>query len=94
MKKNGTNPMHRLEAARSAPRCTATSKRTGSPCQAPAVRGWAVCRMHGARGGGPSGKENGAYIHGQRTKTAIARRAALRELINSVQSVIRALCDV
>ena len=32
-------------------RCTARSKRTGEPCRNPAVLGWNVCRMHGARGG-------------------------------------------
>jgi hypothetical protein len=32
-------------------RCSATSKRTHERCKAPAVRGWAVCRFHGARGG-------------------------------------------
>jgi FtsX-like permease family len=38
-----------MQMAHAAPRCTATSKRTGKPCRAPAVRGWHVCRMHGAR---------------------------------------------
>ncbi len=37
---------------------------TGKPCQAPAVRGWAVCRFHGARGGAPKGAQNGSYKHG------------------------------
>jgi hypothetical protein len=40
-----------MQRAHVAPRCTAKSKRTGKPCRAPAVRGWKVCRMHGARGG-------------------------------------------
>jgi hypothetical protein len=60
-----TNPM---QSAHAAPRCKATSKRTGRPCRAPAVRGWGVCRMHGAGGGGPSGRANGSYRHGGRTK--------------------------
>ena len=29
----------------------------------PAVRGCRVCRMHGARGGAPTGKRNGNYRH-------------------------------
>jgi hypothetical protein len=62
------NPMQR---AHDAPRCKARSKRTGEPCRAPAVRGWQVCRMHGARGGAPEGKRNGNYRHGARTKEAI-----------------------
>jgi glucans biosynthesis protein len=62
------NPMQK---AHDAPRCKAKSKRTGMPCQAPAVRGCRVCRMHGARGGAPAGKRNGNYRHGTRTKEAI-----------------------
>jgi hypothetical protein len=59
-----TNPMHR---AQTAARCRAHSKQTGLPCMAPAVRGWRVCRMHGARGGAPRGKAHGQYRHGART---------------------------
>ena len=33
--------------------CTAMSKRSGQRCKNPAVRGWTVCRMHGAGGGRP-----------------------------------------
>jgi len=62
------NPMQRAHAA---PRCTAKSKRTGKHCRAPAVRGWKVCRMHGARGGAPEGKRNGNYRHGARSKATI-----------------------
>jgi hypothetical protein len=62
------NPMQR---AHDAPRCKARSKRTGQPCRAPAVRGWKVCRMHGARGGAPEGKRNGNCRHGARTKATI-----------------------
>ncbi|CAO4157299.1 hypothetical protein DHODJN_26025 [Methylorubrum extorquens] len=60
--KSSINPMHL------APRCTAHSQRSGAPCQAPAVRGHSVCRMHGARGGAPEGKRNGRYVHGGRTQ--------------------------
>jgi hypothetical protein len=38
---------------------------------APAVRGWKVCRMHGARGGAPEGERNGNYKHGARSKETI-----------------------
>jgi len=62
------NPMHKADAA---PRCTAKSKRTGKRCRAPAVQGWKVCRMHGARGGAPEGKRNGNYRHGARSKETI-----------------------
>ena len=44
------------------------SKRTGKPC----LRyGYRVCRMHGARGGAPTGKRNGKYRDGMRTKEAV-----------------------
>ena len=76
------NPMHRCNAA---PRCRARSKRTGQPCKAPAVRGFRVCRMHGARGGAPEGKRNGNYRHGSRTK----EMAELRHLINSLSRTER-----
>ncbi len=63
-------------------RCKATSKRTGKPCQAPAVTGWAVCRFHGAKGGAPKGQKNGAYRHGRFTKEA-------KEVSQSVSLLLR-----
>ena len=62
------NPM---QSAHDAPRCTAASKRTGKRCGAPAVRSYRVCRMHGAKGGAPTGKGNGNYRHGKRTKEVV-----------------------
>ena len=64
-------PMHR------ALRCHAKSKRSGSPCQAPAMRGHNVCRMHGAGGGAPKGNRN-ALKHGGFTAEGLAlkRRSA------------------
>jgi hypothetical protein len=67
-KRMSNNPMHKAHAA---PRCTAKSKRTGQPCRAPAVQGWRVCRMHGARGGAPDGERNGNYRHGARSRETI-----------------------
>jgi tripartite-type tricarboxylate transporter receptor subunit TctC len=46
--------MNRVYSFQKAPRCSATSKRTRERCKAPAVRGWRVCRFHGARGGDPA----------------------------------------
>lgn len=83
--------MNRVYAFQKAPRCTATSKRTGRPCQAPAVRGWSVCRFHGARGGGPTGKRNGAYKHGLYTKEALAERRFVQELIRQSCAALAAL---
>jgi len=65
-------------------RCTARSKRSGRTCKAPAVRGWKVCRMHGARGGHGPGRDHPQYQHGGRSRdteeirkfvTALAREA-------------------
>ena len=39
---------HALLDMRRASRCRATSKRSGKRCRSPAVRGYEVCRMHGA----------------------------------------------
>lgn len=77
MEKSNDNPMKRL-AMHLSPRCTAHSKRSGLPCKAPAVRGWNVCRVHGARGGAPRGELNGNYKHGGRTREAIATAALMK----------------
>ncbi len=76
------NPVLRL---RKSPRCTATSKRTRKRCKGPAVNGWKVCRFHGARGGAPKGKENGAYRHGTFTLEALDQNKSLRAFIKSLQ---------
>ena len=74
--KSDVNPMQR---AHRSPRCTARSKRSGILCKNPAVRGWAVCRMHGAGGGAFSGSQHPNYRHGVRTNLAqdIRRLASL-----------------
>ncbi len=74
--KDAINPMER---AHNAPRCTAKSKRTGLPCKNPAVRGWNVCRMHGAGGGHGIGKANPAYKHGMRSREAQEMRKAINQ---------------
>ena len=76
------NPMHRCNAA---PRCGAKSKRTGLPCRSPAVGGYRVCRMHGARGGAPKGNQNGNFRHGGRTKEA----AAISRYVNELARLLR-----
>jgi hypothetical protein len=53
--------MNLVQRMNVSPRCSATSKRSRRKCQAPAVKGWTVCRFHGARGGAPKGNANGAY---------------------------------
>jgi hypothetical protein len=76
---NSPLPMHR------SPRCSARSTRTGERCRAPAVRGWRVCRFHGAGGGGPKGKHNGNYKHGRFTAEAIESQRMLNALIRELQ---------
>jgi hypothetical protein len=73
-----------------APRCSATSKRTKMRCKAPAVRGWNVCRFHGARGGAPKGKANGSYKHGLHTQEATTDRHLVSDLIRQSWKAIAA----
>jgi hypothetical protein len=82
------NPALRLLKA---PRCSATSKRTGEPCQAPAVRGRKVCRFHGAKAGAPTGQANGAWRHGLRTKESIEERRRLRGVVRDAKTTLRQL---
>jgi hypothetical protein len=71
------------------PRCKATSKRTRKPCMAPAVKGWKVCRFHGAGGGAPKGERNGRYRHGRFCETATAERGALRDLMSECAKILK-----
>lgn len=73
------------------PRCTATSKRTRQPCQAPAVTGWTVCRFHGARGGAPTGKRNGMYRHGLYTQAAADLNSRITGLQRESHALLRRL---
>ncbi len=76
------------------PRRSATSKRIGKQCKAPAVKGWTVCRFHGAGGGGPKGQRNGMYKHGLYTKESIQERRELSELLRQARQTLADLpCD-
>ena len=70
------------------PRCWAISKRTGKPCQAPAVNGWKVCRFHGAGGGAPKGKRNGNYRHGNSTNEARHQRRVVSALLGMSRKMV------
>ena len=74
-----------------APRCSATSKRTGSRCQAPALKSKKVCRFHGGRAGAPEGERNGRYRHGLRTKEMAAERRYVAELMRETRNLLKAL---
>ena len=82
------NPMHLVKLMNQAQRCSAKSKRTGCRCQAPAVSGKTVCRMHGARAGAPKGKANGAWLGGGHTNDALARRRELGELLRQARRLL------
>lgn len=85
------NPTHPAQRLADAPRCKAMAKTTRCRCNAPAVRGWSVCRMHGARGGAPSGPANGRWRHGNRTKATDAMRRALAVLVREARETATAL---
>jgi hypothetical protein len=94
MKKTETNLMKRQQveyAFQKAPRCTAMSKRTKEHCKAPAVRGWNVCRFHGARGGAPEGEANGAWKHGAYSKAAKAERVLVKQLFTEAANLRKLL---
>jgi hypothetical protein len=83
--KNDANPINPIQRLRDAPRCSATAKSTRQRCQSPAVRGWSVCRMHGAGGGASPGKAHPNYKHGMRTKEWTGRRKLVNELVRDLQ---------
>jgi hypothetical protein len=72
---------------RRALRCSATSKRSGKPCESPAVRGHSVCRMHGAGGGGRKGNRN-ALRHGLYTSEAVDERRMVAALTKQARELV------
>lgn len=86
MAKGDDTPLH---AANRAPRCTARSKRTGERCKAPAVNGWAVCRMHGAGGGHKAGQHHPTWKHGMRSREWIETRKYINDLTREAREIER-----
>lgn len=80
--------MKRVYSFEKAPRCRATSKRTSRRCGSPAERGKTVCRFHGARGGGPLGKTNGAYKTGAHTNELVELRRYFAALVKEAREVV------
>ena len=72
-------------------RCKARSKRSGEPCKAPAVNGWQVCRMHGARGDAPDGERNGSYRHGANTNAVKDQVRQTRQLLATARDMLSGL---
>ena len=88
MSQGNSNPMSRAQVA---PRCSATSKRSGKPCRAPAVTGWTVCRLHGAGGGQRPGKAHPNYRHGERSREAVELRAQINRLVRECRDHLPSL---
>lgn len=84
---NPTSPTKRLQDAL---RCKAKAKRTGDRCRCPAVTGWAVCRVHGARGGAPDGTANGNWKHGGRSREVAEIRRIGAELSRQARGALSA----
>lgn len=74
MTKTDTNPMNPVQRLRDAPRCHARAKSTGERCKCPAVRGWRVCRVHGAGGGHAAGSGHPQWKHGERSQEVVEAR--------------------
>jgi uncharacterized protein YjcR len=71
-------------------RCHAKSKRSGLRCQAPALRGASVCRMHGTGGGAPKGNRN-ALKHGEFTAKARALKREIATLTRRTRETMGAI---
>jgi hypothetical protein len=91
--KSNDNPTRPTQRLADAPRCTATAKTTGCRCKGPAVKGWRVCRMHGARGGAPSGPANGMWRHGERSVAAQRTRQEIQALVQIARGYAKTLPD-
>ena len=79
------NPMHKAHAA---PRCAAKSKRSGVHCQAPAMKGKRVCRMHGGKSpGAPCGICMAGTFMAARPSRRRAARKEVRDLIRTARQL-------
>jgi hypothetical protein len=85
---SSANPM---QSAHDAQRCHAKAKTSGNRCNAPAVTGWKVCRMHGAGSGAPTGSKNGAWKHGDRSGAAEVNRRNLMAFVRLIQDELEVM---
>lgn len=93
MEKSDANPISPVERLRDAPRCRAKAKSTGERCKCPAVRGWSVCRVHGAGGGHKAGSNHPRWKHGGRSYQADATRKLASELVREIRSLERRIAE-
>jgi hypothetical protein len=81
------DPMHKQPLPMHlAPRCHARCKRTGEPCQSPAMPN-GRCRLHGGKSPGPPKGNRNAWKHGGRSVEAIR----LRREINALARLARVM---
>jgi len=61
----------------------------GKPCRSPTTKP-GRCRLHGGASGsgGPPGKRNGQYRHGERTKGAIAEQRKFGALLKMLHTAL------
>ena len=71
-----------------APRCGAHARTTGKPCQSPAIKGKARCRMHGGASPGRPKK------HGRYTKAAIADRKRYNGIFREARRLLKELDEL
>jgi hypothetical protein len=77
-------------------RCRAKSKRSGEQCKNYAVKGWSVCRMHGARGGPKTKKgkfrcKTAPLKHGYYCKEAIEERRQNKNMMEKAKETLRSI---
>ncbi|WP_396605005.1 HGGxSTG domain-containing protein [Bradyrhizobium sp. YCK136] len=73
--------MTQLANIRAAPRCGAKT-RAGTPCQSPAIRGRARCRIHGGLSpGAPRVERNGNFKSGYWTAESMEERRWIKEIL-------------
>jgi hypothetical protein len=71
-------------------RCGARAKRSGNPCQSPAMKN-GRCRMHGGKSpGAPRGNAN-ALKHGRYTAAAIEARRGLCASLRAMKALLTAV---
>ena len=88
MIKSDGYPMNPTQRLRDTPRCSAKAKSTRQRCRCPAVKGWTVCRVHGAGGGAPRGKAHPNYKHGLRTLEMHEVRQGIAALGKDAKSLL------